>query len=66
MKKWLYERFLPLWAKETVLAENKQLKRRNKALEVKIRDLKCYIKGMRDGKQPLIVEQKQENKELSD
>lgn len=62
MKKWL-ERFLPLWAKETILVENKRLIRRNEELKAEIRELKFYIKGMRDGKQPLIVEQKQEHKE---
>ena len=37
MKKWLLERFLPMWAKE------------NRALQEKIRQLESYIEGLQTG-----------------
>ncbi len=49
MKKWLIERFLPMWAKETVLAENRQLRRENGLLQQKVRQLEAYIRGMESG-----------------
>ena len=49
MKKWLIERFLPMWAKELVLAENRRLQRENEALQSRIRELNCYIRGLHRG-----------------
>lgn len=49
MKKWLVERFLPMWAKETVLSENRQLRRENGMLQQKVRQLEAYIRGMESG-----------------
>ena len=49
MKKWLTQRFLPLWAKETVLRDNKLLQAQNEALRQKIRELECYIEGIHLG-----------------
>lgn len=49
MKKWLTQRFLPLWAKETVLRDNKILQAENTALRQKIRELECYIEGVHLG-----------------
>lgn len=49
MKKWLTERFLPMWAKETVLAENRQLKSENRMLKQRNRELQTYIQGMEAG-----------------
>lgn len=46
MKKWLTNNFLPMWAKETVLAENRTLQKRNKLLEQEIAVLKAKIYGM--------------------
>ena len=46
MKKWLTYNFLPMWAKETVLAENKTLQKRNRQLEQEIAVLKAKIYGM--------------------
>ena len=46
MKKWLVERFLPMWAKETVLADNRRLKRENEHLKQKLRQSLSYIEGM--------------------
>jgi cell division protein FtsB len=46
MKKWLTNNFLPMWAKETVLAENKTLQKRNRQLEQEIAVLKAKLYGM--------------------
>ena len=49
MKKWLTERFLPMWAKQTVLAENRRLRLENEALRQKLRIKDAYIGGMQEG-----------------
>ena len=49
MKKWFLERFLPMWAKETVLSDNRALRAKNAALEEQVRQLESYIRGMRAG-----------------
>ncbi len=49
MKKWLVERFLPMWAKETVLAENRQLRRENRRLREENDKLSAYIRGVLQG-----------------
>ena len=49
MKKWLTERFLPLWAKETVLRDNKLLRAENEAMRQKLRELESYIRGFHTG-----------------
>ena len=46
MRKWLVERFLPMWAKETVLKEKKELMVRCMYQQLRIRELESYIKGM--------------------
>ena len=56
MKKWLVERFLPMWAKETVLAENRQLRRQNDLLEHRIREQECYIRGLQKGRNRIIIQ----------
>ena len=33
MKKWLTDHFLPMWAKQTVLRENRELTRQNEKLQ---------------------------------
>ena len=45
MKQWLY-RFLPLWAKETLLDENRRLKARLSRAEAEIERLNAYIDGL--------------------
>lgn len=49
MKKWLLEYFLPMWAKETVLRENRRLKRENSRLTQDNAQLRCYIRGIHLG-----------------
>ncbi len=46
MRNWLTNRFLPMWAKETVLRENRRLQEENLALQQKIRELESYIRGV--------------------
>ena len=46
MRKWLTNNFLPMWAKETVLAENKKLKKENAKLKHEVDNLLAYICGM--------------------
>ncbi len=49
MKKWLTERFLPMWAKQTLLEENRQLHRQNQRLSCKVTELESYIRGIHKG-----------------
>lgn len=50
MKKWLVERFLPMWAKQTVLRENAALREKNRALVCRVRELEAFIRGMKSAK----------------
>ena len=49
MKKWFLERFLPMWAKETVLSDNRLLKRQNRKLRQENEQLLAYIRGLETG-----------------
>lgn len=49
MKKWLIERFLPMWAKESVLRENRALRRQVRALEQALETQRAYIRGLEKG-----------------
>ena len=49
MKKWLIDRFLPMWAKETVLADNRRMRRQIRLLEQENKQMKAYIQGMETG-----------------
>lgn len=49
MKKWLQDRFLPMWAKETVVAEKRLIEQENLELKKKIWELEAYIQGMQAG-----------------
>lgn len=49
MKKWLQNRFLPMWAKQTLLWEKQQLERENLALRQEIDRLEAYIDGVKTG-----------------
>lgn len=48
-KKWLIDNFLPMWAKQTILEENKRLMEENELLKQKIREQQCFINGMERG-----------------
>lgn len=49
MKKWLIDSFLPMWAKETVLADNRQLKRQLRKAQQENEKLQMYIQGLEMG-----------------
>lgn len=49
MKNWLIKNFLPMWAKETVLWENRGLRLENERLRQKICMLEQYIQGVHRG-----------------
>lgn len=49
MKKWLIDCFLPMWAKQTVLADNRQLTRDIREVRKENRELKAYIQGLERG-----------------
>ena len=49
MKKWLQHRFLPMWAKQTLLWEKHQLERENLALRQEIDRLEAYVEGVKTG-----------------
>ena len=49
MKKWLMDRFLPMWAKETVLQDNRQLYKKVQQLKQEIARLEAYIAGFHRG-----------------
>lgn len=49
MKKWLTEHFLPMWAKESVLRDNRTLKRQVRNLEQQLEVKEAYIKGILSG-----------------
>jgi len=49
MKNWLVNKFLPMWAKETVLRENRQLRQENRAIKQEISRLEAYAQGLRIG-----------------
>ena len=49
MKNWLVNKFLPMWAKETVLRENRQLRQENLALQQEVDRLDAYARGLKTG-----------------
>lgn len=49
IKEWLINRFLPMWAKETVLADNRRLKHEVERLETENDRLRAYVDGMNAG-----------------
>lgn len=49
MKKWLTDRFLPMWAKETILAENRSLHNEVRRLRQDKEYAYAYIRGMEAG-----------------
>ena len=49
IKEWFLGHFLPMWAKETVLADNKHLQRQVAELEQKLQLKEAYIAGLETG-----------------
>lgn len=49
MRKWLQNRFLPMWAKQTLLWEKGQLERENLALRQELDRLEAYVDGVKTG-----------------
>lgn len=49
IKNWLYNRFLPVWVKETVLQDNKRLQAENERLLVLLAKKEAYIEGLHTG-----------------
>ena len=49
MKNWFLERFLPMWAKQTVLADNRRLQQKIRLLEQKVQLQESYLEGLQLG-----------------
>ncbi len=49
MKKWFLEHFLPMWAKETVLRDNRALVRSLRDEKQENARLQAYIRGLERG-----------------
>jgi len=49
MKKWLLEHFLPMWAKETVLRDNRAYRHEVSRLRQQVRELEAYCRGLELG-----------------
>ena len=49
MGNWLTQKFLPLWAQDTVLRDNRNLRAENEALRKKVKELESYIQGVHLG-----------------
>lgn len=49
LKRWLMERFLPAWAKDSVYRENQKLKAELEREQREIRELNAYIDGLETG-----------------
>lgn len=48
-RNWLCNHFLPMWAKETVLADNKNLQAENRRLKEELSQKEAYINGLMAG-----------------
>ena len=48
-KKWLQEEFLPMWAKETVLHDNRRLAAENRQLRQRLQVVEGYVRGLEAG-----------------
>ena len=48
-KQWLFDRFLPMWAKETLLKENRELRLEVAELKQKLELQNAYFAGMENG-----------------
>lgn len=48
-KTWLISKFLPMWAKETVLEENEKLRAEVARLKAELKEQYAYIDGLEAG-----------------
>ena len=53
MKKWLIDHFLPMWAKETVLKENRKLRMENQELRQNNALQEQFLQGILTGQKVL-------------
>lgn len=49
IKQWLINHFLPMWAKEMVLDDNRKLLKEVESLRLQLMQKKAYIAGLEDG-----------------
>lgn len=49
IKKWFYERFLPMWAKETLFKDYQNLQRQVAKLQEELEQKNAYINGLMAG-----------------
>lgn len=49
LKNWFFERFLPMWAKETLLRDYRKLQEENEQLLFKLAEKDAYIDGLQVG-----------------
>jgi cell division protein FtsB len=49
IKNWFFNRFLPMWAKESVLKDLRKTQDENEELRNKIAELEAYIHGLHAG-----------------
>ena len=49
LKRWLVEKYLPTWAKQTILEENEKLKEQLRQREAELTDLRGYCAGLETG-----------------
>ena len=49
LKKWFFDHFLPMWAKETVLADNRRMLEEVKDLRQQLERKDAYIAGLEAG-----------------
>ena len=49
LKNWLYSRFLPMWMKESLLADYRSVLRKNEELRKELAIKNAYIAGLETG-----------------
>lgn len=49
IKNWFFDRFLPMWAKETIFADYKKIQAENEMLLVRLAEKEAYIEGLQTG-----------------
>ena len=49
LKKWLFERILPVWARAELMEENERLRKEVECLRIDLRLKDEYIEGLTDG-----------------